>query len=108
MLARNGSKQVTLQTRELYQSANGDKWDLVRDSGSGRVFVRHQPNPSSGGQSSDWEIGTFLRAGAGGPEHQELLRLIGTLVEEPSSGLSMPARRSGRLRSRRRRARQAP
>ena len=76
---------MTLQTRELYQSANGDRWDLVRDPGSGRVFVRHAPNLASGGRASDWEIGAFLRAGAGGPEHQELLRLIGTLVEETPS-----------------------
>jgi hypothetical protein len=77
---------MTTQTRELYQSPNGDRWELVRDAGSGRVCVRHHPNVSSGGRSSDWEIGAFLRAGAGGPEHQELLRLIGTLVNEPASG----------------------
>ncbi len=77
---------MAVQTRELYQSANGDRWELARDT-SGRVFVRHQPNLSSGGRASDWEIGAFLRAGAGGPEHQELLRLIGTLVDaSPSEG----------------------
>ena len=44
-------------------------------------FVRHEPNPASGGKTSDIEIGTFLSRGGQGPEKQELLRLIGTLVE---------------------------
>jgi hypothetical protein len=70
-----------VQTRELYESANGDRWLLVRDPGSGRVFVRHEPNASSGGRSRDIEVGAFLSRDAHGPEHQGLLRLIGTLVE---------------------------
>ena len=73
---------MSLQTRELYNSANGDSWDLVRESGSGRVFVRHEPNASSGGRASEIEVGRFLTQGGHGPQHQELLRLIGTLVEE--------------------------
>ena len=74
-----------VQTRELYGSANGDRWFLVRDPGSGRVFVRHEPNASSGGRSSDIEVGAFLSRDAHGPEHKELLRLIGTLVERGPS-----------------------
>jgi hypothetical protein len=73
---------VTLQTRELYSSANGDRWFLVRDSESGRVFVQHEPNRPSGGQRTQIEIGQFLSRGGQGPEHEALLRLIGTLVEE--------------------------
>jgi hypothetical protein len=71
-------------TRELYRSANGDRWLLAREPDSGRVFVQHEPNPPSGGRPTSIEIGAFLRADSGGPEHQALLRLIGTLVEEPS------------------------
>jgi|tagenome__1003787_1003787.scaffolds.fasta_scaffold20722116_3 hypothetical protein len=71
-----------VETRELYESANGDRWSLVRDPASGRVFVRHEPNASSGGRASDIEVGAFLSRDAHGPQHQELLRLIGTLVEE--------------------------
>jgi hypothetical protein len=74
---------VTVTTRELYRSSNGDRWCLAHDSVSGRVFVRHEPNLPSGGHASDIEIGTFLVRGRG-PEQQELLRLIGTLVEPPS------------------------
>jgi bifunctional DNA-binding transcriptional regulator/antitoxin component of YhaV-PrlF toxin-antitoxin module len=77
---------MPLETRELYRIADGDRWSLIRDPGSGRVFVRHEPNASSGGRASDIEVGDFLVRGGGGPEHQELLRLIGTLVEGGPSG----------------------
>jgi hypothetical protein len=76
---------VSVRTRELYHSANGDRWYLADDSAVGRVFVRHEPNVASGGRPSDIEIGTFLSRGGQGPEKQELLRLIGTLVEERES-----------------------
>jgi hypothetical protein len=49
---------------------------------SGRVFVEHKPNVSSGGQTSQMEIGDFLVHGGHGPEHPSLMRLIGTLVEK--------------------------
>jgi hypothetical protein len=32
------------RARNLYQSSNGDRWSLVRDLDSGRVFIRHEPN----------------------------------------------------------------
>jgi hypothetical protein len=67
--------------RELYRSPNGDAWYLMRDSIKRLAFVRHKPNAASGGKESDSEIGAFLAPGANGPEHQALLRLIGTLVE---------------------------
>jgi hypothetical protein len=40
----------------------------------------HEPNLPSGGQVADIEIGAFLIAAGNGPEKQELLRLIGTLI----------------------------
>ena len=68
------------QRRELYRSApNGDRWSLVRDT----ACIEHEPNASSGGQTTCIEIGNFLARGGHGPEHQALLRLIGSLVEEP-------------------------
>jgi hypothetical protein len=75
------------QGRQLYASPNGDRWFLVRDPSSGRVFVRHEPNAASGGRPTEPEIGEFLVRGGRGPEHQELLRLIGTLVDDaPADG----------------------
>ena len=66
-------------TRELYCSSNGDRWYLCRDAD--RVFVVHVPNVASGGKFENFAIGEFLAGGKSGPEHQELLRLIGTLVD---------------------------
>ncbi|SCU87443.1 conserved hypothetical protein [Cupriavidus necator] len=72
---------MTQRARELYRSSNGDRWSLIRDLDSGRVFIRHEPNMPSGGQTSETSVGDFLVCDAHGPEHAELLRLIGTLVE---------------------------
>jgi hypothetical protein len=69
-----------MKVRELYRSANGDRWSLVREL-SGRVFIRHEANAPSGGRVSDLDVGAFLSQGGHGPEKQELLRLIGTLTE---------------------------
>jgi hypothetical protein len=44
------------------------------------VAVIHAPNGPSGGQVERTEIAEFLISGDG-PEQQELIRLIGTLVE---------------------------
>jgi len=46
------------------------------------VFVRHVPNLPSGGQPTDIELADFLGRGGHSPEHQALVRLIGTLVGE--------------------------
>jgi hypothetical protein len=48
------------------------------------VVIEHQPNASSGGQTTHIEIGDFVMHGGHGPEHLALLRLIGTLLEEPA------------------------
>jgi hypothetical protein len=71
---------MPLEARELYSSPNGDRWYLARDPDSEQVFVMHEPNAPSGGRTTCIEIGDFLRRGRHGPEHRELLRLIGTLV----------------------------
>ena len=69
------------QKRELYRSApDGDRWFLVRESDTDRVFIEHQPNAASGGRASHIEVGAFLAGGGHGPEHQALLRLIGSLA----------------------------
>ena len=68
------------KVRKLYDSPNGDRWYLIRDP-SGTVFIRHEANVGSGGHVEHVEVAAFLSRGAG-PEQQELLRLLGTLVEE--------------------------
>jgi hypothetical protein len=68
--------------RDLYRSSNGDKWSLIREDG--KVMVLHEPNEASGGRPSRIEVGDFLVRDANGPQHAELLRLIGTLVDNGS------------------------
>lgn len=69
--------------RELYRSSNGDTWYLGREPHTGRAFVIHQPNGPSGGLLVPLDLAAFLANVAQGPEHQALLRLIGTLVDVP-------------------------
>ena len=82
----------TPHNRELYSSPNGDRWLLAREPESGRVFVRHIPNEPSGGNATDIEIDAFLCERGYGPQHIELLRLIGTLVEKGSDHGDQEAR----------------
>jgi hypothetical protein len=94
---------MAVVTRKLYHSSNLERWYLARDPGTGRVYVKHQANLPSGGHLADIEVGAFLSQG-GGPEQQELLRLIGTLVDETtdtqSSGAARPKRRQPATRGR--------
>lgn len=76
---------MTIETRELYSSPNGDRWLLCRDRETERVFVRHEPNIPSGGRSSEIDIGLFLSRDPLNPERQALLRLIATLVDADTS-----------------------
>ncbi|SER23271.1 hypothetical protein SAMN05216548_113123 [Faunimonas pinastri] len=71
---------MTDHTRELYRSSSGDRWLLAKESSSNRAYIRHEGNASSGGHVSEIDIGSFLGNGAHGPEHQALMRLIGSLV----------------------------
>jgi hypothetical protein len=69
LIVEYGAIRVAVRTREIYRSApNGDRWMLACDLDSGRVFVRHEPNLSSGGQVADIEIGAFLIAAGDSPE----------------------------------------
>ena len=71
------------ERRELYRSPNGDLWFLAREPTDGRAFIIHQPNSPSSGRLSHIDLATFLSHKPAGPEHQALLRLIGTLVDVP-------------------------
>lgn len=66
--------------REIYHSENGDRWLLTKGD-DGRPFIVHKANLSSGGKVTPIELADFLSGGKAGPEHQVLVRLIGSLVE---------------------------
>lgn len=70
-----------MSQRKIYGSENGDTWWLCRDD-TGRVHVLHEANLASGGTITKIQIGDFLAEGRAGPEHQALLKLIGTLADQ--------------------------
>jgi hypothetical protein len=74
---------MTAGQREMYYSENGDRWFLCSEN-DGRLFVEHRANLASGGTVSRAEIADFLGHGRAGPEHQALMRLIGSLIEKQS------------------------
>jgi hypothetical protein len=82
---------MSLSNHLIYRSANGDCWSLMTDSVSGRKFVRHEANPSSGGHVTDTDFEAFLAIGGPGPEFVALRDMLGE-----SSGVSVTARDSGR------------
>ena len=86
---------MSIETRELYASPNGDRWYLARYPESGRVFVQHVPNVPSGGQPATIELGDFLSRGGNAPELQALVRLVGTLVETAADSASAANSNSG-------------
>ena len=59
---------MPITAQDFYRSSNGDRWQLVRDTASGKCFVRHEPNLSSGGRITDTEVNEFLeRTGSSPP-----------------------------------------
>jgi hypothetical protein len=65
--------------RRFHTSPNGEAWYLVNDmTGPSVVYV---PDGPAGGLAQRDTIAAFLAAGDG-LEQRELLRLIGTLVEQ--------------------------
>jgi hypothetical protein len=67
---------MTVLITELYHSSNGDRWQLVRDADAATMVVRHIPNPSSGGRTTDTFVADFLNVNGPGPEYSALRRLL--------------------------------
>jgi hypothetical protein len=78
---RTGVESVANTSKLIYASSNGDQWFLARDVESGQAFVRHVPNPASGGEPNHIEIDAFLSKDRGSPQRQELMRMIPTEPE---------------------------
>ena len=80
----------------IYTSSNGDRWLLCRGERLADVFIMHEANAPSGGAVSRIEIGPFLLEAPRGPQHEELLNLLGQLIDRdhavpPSGGASPEA-----------------
>ena len=67
---------LALSVQDFYRSSNGDRWQLVHDPASGRSFVRHEPNLSSGGQITETDVEEFLNRTGTSPENLALRALL--------------------------------
>jgi hypothetical protein len=67
---------MDITAEDFYRSSNGDRWQLVRDTASGRSFVRHEPNLSSGGCTTDTDVDEFLNRTGTSPENLALRVLL--------------------------------
>ena len=67
---------MVITTEDFYRSSNGDRWQLIRDTASGRSLVRHEPNLSSGGRTTDTDVEEFLNRTGSSPENLALRALL--------------------------------
>jgi hypothetical protein len=67
---------MAITAKDFYRSSNGDRWQLIRDIASGRTFVRHEPNLSSGGRTTDTDVEEFLNRTGPSPENLALRALL--------------------------------
>ena len=71
---------------EIYRSSNGDRWQLVRTTDPTSMLVRHIPNPSSGGRTTDTSVADFFSVDGPGPEYAALRRQLESTAD--NSGAS--------------------
>ena len=67
---------MSFPTQHIYRSGNGDCWLIMTDATSGRKFVRHEANQSSGGRITDRNVEDFLEIGGAGPKFAALRKLL--------------------------------
>ena len=67
---------MAISAQDFYRSSNGDRWQLICDTASGRSFVRHEPNLSSGGRTTDTDFEEFLNRTGSSPENLALRALL--------------------------------
>jgi hypothetical protein len=66
------------QQRKIHQSANGDSWWLCQDDKG--MFILREANIPAGANTTKIELTEFLVKNRGAPEHQALLKMIGSLT----------------------------
>lgn len=74
---------MSLVVDDVYRSADGDSWQLVRDTVAMRAFIRHEANRLAGGKITDMSIDDFLSGDGSLPEHAHLRRSIDRLELKP-------------------------
>jgi len=68
---------------EIYRSSNGDRWQLLRTADPAHTMVRHIPNVSSGGRTTETPVAEFLSVDGPGPEYAALRRLLASGADDP-------------------------
>ena len=76
------------RSKEFYASSNGDRWFLAKDEATSSAYVVHRANQPSGGQTTQYELATFLVRGRGSPEQGALLRLIAAIIDQDGDAKS--------------------
>jgi hypothetical protein len=66
MNAQEVNFAMAQSAEEIYRSSSGDHWTLIRDTGSGCLLVRHEPNLSSSGRVTGADVDESLRAAGRG------------------------------------------
>jgi hypothetical protein len=67
---------MAIIAEDFYRSSNGDRWQFIRDTVSGKCLVRHEPNLSSGGRITDTEVDEFLNRTGSSPQNLALRALL--------------------------------
>jgi hypothetical protein len=68
---------MAITTDDFYRSSNGDRWQLIRDTATGRSFVRHEPNLLSGGRTTDTDVEEFLNRTGSQPRESRIAGALG-------------------------------
>ena len=90
---------MSLLRRPFYQRSEGadeDRWRLVLDTDSRRLFVEHEKTRGdmrgSGYDTDTGEIDVVAFLTERGPGQRELVRLLGTLFEDRQQAQPAPSR----------------
>jgi hypothetical protein len=67
---------MAISVEDFSRSSNGDRWQLICDTASGRSFVRHEPNLSSGGRTTDTDVKELLNRTGSSPQNLALRALL--------------------------------
>ena len=77
---------MTMLTNDFHRSSNGDRWQLLRDTATGRRVVRHEPNLGSGGRVTEVDVMLFLDRTGSSPENLALRDLLERLRDAGGEG----------------------
>jgi hypothetical protein len=72
---------MAILTNDFYRSSKGDRWQLLRDSETGRQVMRHEPNLASGDKVTEIDAQEFLERTGSSPENLALRNLLEKLPD---------------------------